>query len=119
MPNYVDTFIQEATTQIRESTTAQESKTKLIGLDDIVVVLVLQGLLTLCLPILREWIALPITALNLKEMELRTRIKKKLMDYARNKNLDYESAEKAAHAITDKLSADTIKKLLQSGKTKI
>ena len=100
--SYLDEFIAECAAE-----TAASTDEKFIGWEDTIYVLVGFGLKTL-LPEIKEWVKLGATAITLKRLE----IKKRLLDYAKEKELDYEEAAKAAGTIADKISPKNIDKLI-------
>ena len=59
------------------------------------------------LPEIREWLKLAVIPIDLKRQEIR----KKLMEYAEKKELDFRQAEKAAGAVVKHITMEKIKKL--------
>ena len=100
--SYLDEFIAECATE-----TPGPTNERFIGWESLISVLVGSGL-TLLLPELKEWVKLGATAITLKRLE----IKKRLLDFAKEKELDYEKAEKAAGVIADKINEKNIGKLI-------
>ena len=84
-----------------------EKKEKFIGWESIVSVLVYQGLLIM-LPELKEWLKLGANVIALKRQE----IKKKLIAYAAEKDLDFPQAEIAAGKVADQLDEKKIKEIV-------
>ena len=99
--SYLDEFIAECATE-----TPGPTNERFIGWEDTIYVLVGFGLKTL-LPELKEWVKLGATAITLKRLE----IKKRLLDFAKEKELDYE---KAAGVIADKINEKNIGKLISA-----
>ncbi len=102
--SYLDEFIAECATE-----TPGPTNERFIGWEDTIYVLVGFGLKTL-LPELKEWVKLGATAITLKRLE----IKKRLLDFAKEKELDYEKADKAASVIADKINEKNIGKLISA-----
>jgi len=101
---YLDEFIAECVAETLEGT---DEKSIPIDWENLISVLIGSGL-TLLLPELKEWVKLGATAITLKRLE----IKKRLLDFAKEKELDYEKAEKAAGVIADKINEKNIGKLI-------
>ncbi|MCG8607464.1 hypothetical protein MJD09_21090 [bacterium] len=80
-----------------------------IGWEEVVFTLVGVGLKAI-LPELKEWIRLGTTAITVKRLE----IKKRLTDYAREKKLDLQEAEKAAGVIADKITEENVEQLVEA-----
>jgi hypothetical protein len=62
------------------------------------------------LPELKEWLKLAASAIAPKRLE----IKKRLVDYAAEKELDFPQAEIAAGKVADKLDEKTIKQVVNA-----
>jgi len=94
---------------IKECSEAKPASTdeKFVGWDNLIFVLVGIGLKVL-LPELREWLKLGAIVITTKRLEL----KKKLLDYAKEHELDYQEAEKAAGVIVDKIDEKNISTLV-------
>jgi len=94
---------------IKECSEAKPASTdeKFVGWDNLIFVLVGIGLKVL-LPELREWLKLGAIVITTKRLEL----KKKLLDYAQEQELDYQEAEKAAGVIVDKIDEKNISTLV-------
>jgi hypothetical protein len=86
-----------------ESLSREKSNDKFIGWETLVSILVYEGLRAM-LPEIREWIKLGATTITLKRLELR----KKLADFAKQKELEFPQAEKAAAAIADRIDFSRI-----------
>ena len=99
--SYLDEFIAECATE-----TPGPTNERFIGWESLISVLVGSGL-TLLLPELKEWVKLGATAITLKRLE----IKKRLLDFAKEKEFDYE---KAASVIADKINGKNINKLISA-----
>ena len=91
-----------------------KEKDRFIGWESLFTVLVYQGLL-LMLPELKEWLKLGASAIALKRQE----IKKRLVDYAAKKELDFPQAETAASQISERLNEETIKKVVDALEVKV
>ena len=94
---------------IKECSEAKPASTdeKFVGWENLIFVLVGIGLKVL-LPELREWLKLGAIVITTKRLEL----KKKLLDYAKEHELDYQEAEKAAGVIVDKIDEKNISTLV-------
>jgi hypothetical protein len=73
-------------------------------------ILVYEGLIRLSLPLLKDWLKLGVAGADL----IRQKIKKRLIDYAYKKELDFPQAEKAAETIVNKISEKNIEKIIKS-----
>lgn len=80
---------------------------KWVGWEETVYILVGFGLRTL-LPELREWLKLGAMVVTLKRLE----IKKRLLSYAREKELDFAQAEQAAGVIVERIDAENLGSLV-------
>ncbi|GEM_PF-2277262 len=79
---------------------------KIIGFEAVLTILVYEVVRPM-MPEIRKWIELAIIPIDLKRQEIR----KKLEEYALERELDFEQAEKAANAIVKNFSVDKLKKL--------
>ena len=82
---------------------------KFAGWEELVFTLVGFGL-KMILPEIKEWIKLGAMPIIMKRLE----IKKKLIDYAIEKELDFPAAEKAAEAISNRIDDENIGKLVDA-----
>ena len=80
-----------------------------LGWEEVVFTLVGVGLKAI-LPELKEWIKLRASAIGVKRLE----IQKRLTDYAREKKLDMQEAEKAAGVIADKITEENVEQLVEA-----
>ena len=78
------------------------------GWESLVSVLVYEGM-RLLLPELKEWLRLGATAIALKRQEIRAR----LIEFAREKELDFPQAEKAADTVSKSVDIKRIIEALQ------
>jgi len=88
---------------------AQQSGEKFVGWESLIAVLVYQGL-KLLLPQIKEWFKLGTAVMDLKRQE----IKKKLVQYAVEKELDFPQAERAAEVISNRLDDNTLKDIVDA-----
>lgn len=82
---------------------------KFIGWEQIIFTLIGFGLKAM-VPELKEWIKLGAAAIALKRQEL----KEKLVEYAKEKELDFPTAELAAEEVSKNINADNITELIDS-----
>ena len=101
---YLDAFIKECT-----AAKPADSAEKFMGWDDVVCVLAGATLRTF-LPELKEWFKLGALVITTKRMELR----KKLENYAMEKELDFSSAQKAAEVIAGRINEKNIQKIIEA-----
>ena len=87
----------------------QQSGEKFVGWESLIAVLVYQGL-KLLLPQIKEWFKLGTAVMDLKRQE----IKKKLVQYAIEKELDFPQAERAAEVISNRLDDNTLKDIVDA-----
>jgi hypothetical protein len=87
----------------------QKSGEKFVGWESLIAVLVYQGL-KLLLPQIKEWFKLGTAVMVLKRQE----IKKKLVQYAVEKELDFPQAERAAEVVSDRLDDNTLKDIVDA-----
>lgn len=80
---------------------------RFIGMESIFGMLILYGIAAL-MPEIRAWLKLPAMTVVL----FRQKLEKRLLDYAKEKELDYEKAEKAAEQIVKKIDISKIKRFL-------
>ncbi len=76
---------------------------KYIGWESLVTILVYEGI-KLILPEIREWLKLGASAIALERLEIR----KRLVEYAEKKELEFPQAEKAAEAVANNLNKETL-----------
>jgi len=98
-----DEFIKECS----DSTEIEATTERIGGLETVLTIFVYEVIRPM-LPEIREWLKLAIIPIDLKRQEIR----KKLEDYALEKELDFKQAEKAANAIVKNFSVDKLKKLV-------
>lgn len=101
---FLTDFIKECSEAKPESTDE-----KFVGWEGLVGVLVGAGLKIL-LPELKEWMKLGASYISLKRQEL----KKKLIDYAKEKELDFPAAEKAAGVIADRVNEENLGEIINA-----
>ncbi len=82
---------------------------KFIGWEQIIFTLIGFGLKAM-VPELKEWIKLGAAAIALKRQE----IKEKLVEYAKEKELDFPAAEAAAKEVSDNINEENITDLIDS-----
>lgn len=99
----IDLFIKDCAISTNE-----ETKEKFTGWESLIAILIYQGM-KLMLPEIKEWFKLGAQAIALKRQE----IKKKLLDYALEKELDFPQAEKAAEIISQRLDENTLKDIIE------
>ena len=100
----LEDFINECSAEKLEPT-----EEKFIGWEPLLSILVYQGLKWL-LPEIREWVKLGATTIALKRLEL----KKRLTDYALDKELDFPAAEKAAQVVADNINEENVQGIIQA-----
>jgi len=98
---YIEEFIKTCS-----QTPIEETREKFIGWEYLITILVYEGI-KLLLPEIREWLKLGASAVALKRLE----IKKRLIEYAKAKELEFPQAEKAAEAVADNLNEETLKRI--------
>ncbi len=98
----IDNFIKECTQEIPKQTNE-----KFIGWETLVTILVIEGI-KIILPEVKEWVKLGATVITMKRLEL----KKKLMEFAKEKELDYQEAEKAAAVISEKINEENLARIV-------
>jgi hypothetical protein len=103
--NYLDEFVKSCLDDIPE-----RGDEKFLDWDTLMTILVYEGLIRLSLPLLKDWLKLGVAGADL----MRQKIKKRLIDYAHEKELDFPQAEKAAEAIVNKISEKNIEKIIKS-----
>ena len=84
-------------------------KDRFIGWESLFSILIYQGLLIM-LPELKEWLKLAASAIALKRQE----VKKKLIEIAAERELDFPQAETAADKVADRLDENTIKQVVKA-----
>ncbi len=104
MTDYLNEFVKECASDAPETTDE-----KFIGWEGLLFTLVGFGLKAL-VPELKEWIKLGTSAIAIKRLE----IKKKLIDYAEKKELDFPAAEKAAEVISNNINEENITKIINA-----
>ena len=102
--DFLNDFIKECSEEKPETTDE-----KFIGWESLVSILIYEGIKWI-LPEIREWVKLGATAITLKRLE----VKKKLIEYAAEKELDFPAAEKAAEVISNKINEKNINKIIKS-----
>ena len=107
-----DQFLQNFINDCVESVDDSE-KDRFVGWESLFSILVYQGLLIM-LPELKEWLKLAASAIALKRQE----VKKKLVEFAAERELDFPQAEIAAGKVADKLYEKTIKQVVNALKAK-
>ena len=100
----LEDFINECAAEKPES-----GDEKFIGWEALLSLLVYEGLKWV-LPEIREWVKLGATTISLKRFEL----KKKLTDYALEKELDFPAAEKAAEAVANNINEQNLNNIIQA-----
>ncbi len=100
---YLEEFIKKCSETVFEQTDE-----KYVGWEDLIRTLVLGGLVFL-MPEIKEWVKLGMSSIALKRLE----IKKKLEEYAAEKELDFPQAEKAAEAVANNLNKETLTKIVE------
>ncbi len=100
------TYLSEFIKECSEARTEQRGE-KFVGLESLIAILVYEGIKVL-LPELKEWIKLGALKITLKRQE----IKKRLIDYAEEKELDFPQAEEAASVIADKINEKNIERIV-------
>jgi hypothetical protein len=103
-----DQFLQNLINDCIESIDDNE-KDRFVGWESLFSILVYQGLLIM-LPELKEWLKLAASAIALKRQE----VKKKLIEFAAEKELDFPQAETAADKVADRLDENTIKQVVKA-----
>ncbi|MGA1839568.1 MAG: hypothetical protein ACMUIU_02995 [bacterium] len=99
----IDLFIKDCAISADE-----ETKEKFVGWESLIAILIYQGI-RLMLPEIKEWFKLGAQANALKRQE----IKKKLVNYALEKELDFPQAEQAAEIISQRLDEKTLKDIIE------
>jgi hypothetical protein len=99
---YLETFVRECSAVQPEAT-----EEKFIGWEPLLAILVFEGLKCI-LPELKEWVKLGATVVAIKRQELQ----KKLVEYARDKELDFPAAEQAAEVIASKVNEENLSRLV-------
>jgi hypothetical protein len=82
---------------------------KFIGWEPLISILVFEGL-KLILPELKEWVKLGATVVTMKRQELQ----KKLVEYARDKELDFPAADKAAEAVASRINQENLGRIVSA-----
>jgi hypothetical protein len=103
-----DQFLQNLINDCIESIDDNE-KDRFVGWESLFSILIYQGLLIM-LPELKEWLKLAASAIALKRQE----IKKKLIEFAAERELDFPQAETAADKVADRLDERTIKQVVKA-----
>lgn len=101
---YVQKFIKNCS----EAAAVEKTNEKFIEWDALVAILVYEGM-KLMLPELREWVKLGATVITLKRQKLKNR----LIEYAREKELDFPQAEKAAEVIATRVNEENLGKIIK------
>ncbi len=100
---YLDEFIKDCS-----ETRPENTGERFVSWEPIIAILVYQGI-KLLLPELKEWIKLGASVITLKRQE----VKKRLIVYAEEKELNFPEAEKAASVIADKINEKNVGKLIR------
>ena len=103
-----DQFLQNLINDCIESIDDNE-KDRFVGWESLFSILIYQGLLIM-LPELKEWLKLAASAIALKRQE----IKKKLIEFAAARELDFPQAETAADKVADQLDENAIKQVVKA-----
>ena len=103
-----DQFLQNLINDCIESIDDNE-KDRFVGWESLFSILVYQGMLIM-LPELKEWLKLAASAIALKRQE----VKKKLIEFAAERELDFPQAETAAGEVSDRLDQNTIKEIVKA-----
>lgn len=101
---YLKKFVEECSKSMPE-----ESDEKFIGWENLIYILVGYSL-RLLLPELKKWMKLGAETIAIKRLE----IKKKLVDYAKERELDFPQAEIAAEVIADKIDRENLDKIIKA-----
>ncbi len=101
-------FLQNFIKDCMESIDDKE-KDRFIGWESLFSILIYQGLLIM-LPELKEWLKLGAASIVLKRQE----VKKKLIEFAAENELDFPQAENAAVKVADRLDENTIKQVVKA-----
>jgi hypothetical protein len=101
-PAYLQSFVKECSEASVETTGE-----KFTGWESLVGILVYKAM-RLLLPELKEWLKLGAAAVALKRQELRDR----LIQYAKEKELDFPQAEKAAGQIANRIDEMNLPKIV-------
>jgi hypothetical protein len=88
--------------------TRNEKEPNFVGWEALVAILVYQGLKVL-LPEIKEWIKIGALKIVLKRQE----IKKRLIEYAKEKELSFPEAEQTASVIAEKISEENIEGIVR------
>ena len=100
----LDEFVKSCLDEIPE-----RGDEKFLDWDTLTAILVYEGL-RFSLPLLKDWLKLGVAGADL----MRQKIKKRLIDYAHEKELDFPQAEKAAETIINKISEKNIEKIIKA-----
>jgi hypothetical protein len=100
--SYLKDFIKECA-----SVKPEPAGERAIGWEDTVFILVGYGL-KLLLPELKEWLKLGASVITMKRLE----IKRRLLDYAKQRELDFQEAARAADVIVEKIDEKNIGQLV-------
>ncbi len=103
-----DQFLQNLINDCIESIDDNE-KDRFVGWESLFSILVYQGMLIM-LPELKEWLKLAASAIALKRQE----VKKKLIEFAAERELDFPQAETAAGKVSDRLDQNAIKEIVKA-----
>ncbi len=102
-------FVNECVEEYHSGVYDENAKRSAADVAFIMTVLISQGLYIM-LPEIREWLKLGVAVIALKRQEL----ERKLQEYAREKELDYPTAEKAARIVADRLNEDNIEAVVKA-----
>jgi hypothetical protein len=86
-----------------------EKGSKNIGVEALLTILAYEGL-KWAIPELKEWIRLGAEAISVARLQIR----KKLIDFAIQKELDFPAAERAANLIADHINEKNAKEIIQT-----
>jgi len=101
---FLNDFIKECA---QEKPTTDDAK--FVGWEELIFTLVGFGL-KIILPELKEWVKMGATLITMKRLE----IKKKLIKYAMERELDFPAAEQAAEVIANKIDEENITKIIRA-----
>ncbi len=99
---YLEEFIKKCS-----ETEIEKTDERFVGWETLLAVLVYEGI-KIMLPEIREWLKLGATGIALKRLEF----KKRLEEYAAEKELEFPHAEKAAEAVANNLTEETLTRIV-------
>lgn len=106
-PEEIESFIAECAVSLKD----ESGDKKFIGWETLITLLIYEGIRTF-LPEIREWFKLGMTVITLKRLEIR----KKLIEFAKKKELEFPQAEKAAKKVSDRLDDAMLKRIMSAVK---